>query len=127
MREFLFRGKRIDNGLWIEGCLRQYPGGRAGICCKQMQNTFQVDPATVGQYIGLKDRNGKPIFEGDIVQYYSTYREEYAGDMAVVEYGVFNCSCCDGVYGWQFKGEDIRDYDEYEIMGNIHDNPNLLK
>lgn len=127
MREILFRGKRMDNGLWIEGCLRQYPNGNAGICCKHMRHTFRVDPETVGQYTGLTDRNGQRIFEGDIVRFWSSYYEELTGDPCVVEYGVFNCSCCEGVYGWQFKGGNIRYSEDYIIIGNIHEEPELLK
>lgn len=127
MREILFRGKTLGSNMWIYGDLRQYPSGAKSIKSAELIHTVEVDPATIGQYTGLKDRDGHRIFEGDIVRYYSTYREEFTGDNCVVEYGVFNCSCCDGVYGWEFKGGDIRDFDDYAVIGNIHDNPELLK
>ena len=90
----------------------------------------KVHPDTVGQFTGLTDKNGKKIFEGDILHYYSGYHEKYMGE-CVVKYGEFNCSCCDGVYGWYLEGGDIRYLYPgecmYEICGNIHDNPELLK
>lgn len=62
---------------------------------------------------GLKDKNDNLIYEGDIVS--DGYHK------GVVKYGEFNCSCCDGVYGWYFDGGDIRDIKFYEIVGNIHE------
>lgn len=86
---------------------------------------YEVGPETVCEYTGLTDRNGRKIFENDIVGRYSKYRKEW--DYGVVKYGEFNCSCCSGVYGWYFDDEDIRDCDMYEVRGNIFDNPELLK
>jgi uncharacterized phage protein (TIGR01671 family) len=117
MRVILFRGKRIDNGMWIEGCLRQYLNGHAGICCNKIQHLFRVDSDTVGQYTGLKDKNGKRIFEGDIIKMSD---EEvgavvYRNDCAGYELTCSGCAFC------------LSQENERLVIGNIHDNPELLK
>lgn len=68
------------------------------------------------QCTGLTDKNGVLIFEGDVVSRWWNDRK------GVVEYGEFNCTCCDGVYGWWFNNdEDIRNYEDYIVVGNIHE------
>ena len=140
MREILFRAKRTDNEEWIEGyyatqsnhaCFANALKYRHFIfkdVCLDFNlgglQEFEVIPKTVGQYIGLTDKNGKKIFEGDIVGQYNVYEKQYS--VGLVEYGEFNCSCCNGVYGWHFNNEDIRKHDTYEVLGNIFDNPELL-
>lgn len=123
MREILFRGKRKDTGEWVYGDLvRPLKDEPAGIVDDGLYVPVIQD--TVGQYIGLEDKNGRKIFEGDIVAH-----ECFDGRMtyAAVYYGEFNCSCCDGVYGWSFYPEDIRNPEFYVVGGNIHDNPELLE
>ena len=151
MREILFRGKRVDNGKWVYG--GYYTDGKKHFIIttvKHMPDTRDWDtveyyeknptylpdfkeviPETVGQYTGLTDKNGKKIFEGDIIAYQFFGEEHIDG---VVKYGAFNCSCCDGVFGWYLDGGDIRRQEaEGEcvsgnyVIGNIHDNPELLK
>lgn len=141
MREILFRGKRIDNDEWVEGGVVQ------GVVHELWRNSDrayitvfpeflsrlkleEVDPNTVGQYTGLCDKNGKKIFEGDILAHWNEDQNRYVAK-CVAEYGEFNCTCCDGIYGWYFDGGDIRfvsdDNNYYEVIGNIHDNPELLE
>ena len=142
IREVIFRGKRADNGGWIEGDLLQIKYYNKPIIeCKIMPQTpvssaYPVIPETVGQFTGLTDRNGKKIFEGDIVRLTDEHNEiEWT---AVVVFGNPN-----GEYnwGWQLKaiGEfdgnkdillwvDMEESGAYcEIIGNIHDNPELLR
>ena len=148
MREILFRGKRADNGEWVEGVFSPYNWNLFGEREEKPQiiifseNEYfdglwcEVLPETVGQYTGLTDNNGKKIFEGDIVRLTDEHNEiEWT---AVVVFGNPN-----GEYnwGWQLKaiGEfdgnkdillwvDMEELGAYcEIIGNIYDNPELLK
>lgn len=131
MREILFRGKRKDDGSWVEGGVLQIPGYTA-ICAYTdyhgWHDFIEVVPETVGQYTGLTDKNGKKIFEGDI--------HERVGHYFVVKHGESKRSANeDGRYGWHFEAVkdgacggfygDEKDY--VNIVGNIHDNPELLK
>ena len=143
MREILFRGKRKDNGEWVHGYLyithnREYEIGSYNKKFGIERVTGVVIPETVGQYTGLTDRDGNKIFEGDILAFDDGFGNEVIE--GVVKYGAFNCSCCDGVYGWYIDNSpegisgDIRwlDREAYEdvdlyIVGNIHDNPELVK
>lgn len=127
---YIFRGKRKDSGEWIDGFLYITHNGEHEIGSYDDELdieriTYIVIPETVGQYTGLTDKNGKMIFEGDIVGHYNNYRKKY--DIGTVKYGDFNCSCCQGVYGWFFENEDIREHSSCEVLGNIYDNPELLK
>lgn len=136
MRDIKFRGKRIDNGEWVCGnvivtsdghCLIQPWIKTTGIGYTH-PNAGEVDPETVGQYTGLKDRNGKEIYEGDIIRcpkYYETPENGYNPDeiagAVVFEEGKWTLS--EGGY----LNEEHDSYDgKLEIIGNIHSNTELL-
>lgn len=121
MREVLFRGKRLDNGEWVEGDLRHggyYLNDPDVYICVPFADTiinYPVDPETVGQFVGLIDMNGKKIFEGDILERcLNPLRKR-------------NTKCY-----WAIK--DIRKTKDlglytlsFEVVSNIHDNPELLE
>jgi uncharacterized phage protein (TIGR01671 family) len=126
MREIKFRGKRLDNGEWIYGSLlvshfKDDKKERYFITQFSGNYTFEheVDPATVGQYTGLKDKNGKEICEGDILL-------DESGTYAVVGYsmGAFYVDFGEG-FDLQYFTECIHEI--CEVVGNIHDDPELLK
>lgn len=130
MREILFRAKRIDNGEWVEG---QYafilnPLTESGEPIKHLicngTNIFndEIDPETLCQYTGLKDKNGNRIWENDIIKHEISdaigtvkwYQEDYVGwcvDDTIID-------------EQQFTDEM---WNECEVIGNIFDNPELLK
>lgn len=125
MREILFRGKDI-RGAWHIGLLAHigdawYISNKAGVA-----TAFEIVPQTFGQYTGLSDKSGVKIFEGDIVKCISRFD---AKDMVVIfeaaEFHLVDCQryknyteCC----GYRYFGTL-----ETEVIGNIHDNPELLK
>ena len=128
-REILFRGKRIDNGWWMEGyCSKYFDGFKTATCIAQPTREtitgslcYEVDPSTVGQYTGLTDKNGKRIFEGDIL------RQKKNGVYGFPFSVVFD----DGGFMW--NENERRDFlyqsicDTCEVIGNIHDSPELLE
>ncbi len=135
MRDILFRGKRKDNEKWVEGyyavktiCSIRNTYLAPVICSKPKglydDRWFEIIPSTIGQYTGLKDKNGKKIFEGDIVktQWIAKITEVYT-----VIYDDEIAAFC----GKNVKDAGIRTFDDdlafREVIGNIHDNPELLK
>lgn len=140
-REMLFRGKSIGTGKWLYGHLFNY-GLTAptnvpciSVCVpaswEEAYNLYAVPPDTIGQYTGLKDKNRKKIFEGDILEYIGkrkdnmnkVYRRKvvfHEGMFALLSkelraYSALNYHCMkDGRSAWR-------------VIGNIHDNPELIK
>lgn len=167
MREILFRAKRIDLGEWVEGYYTELPAGSVKealgetedtigciirICSKQHnfysngyplevieREAIAVDWKTVCQYTGLKDKNGKRIFEGDIVDFHYFFENHdpetlgrFEDEKTIVAKIGINC------FGTFFENRKesgfIIDYvepdeasEELEVIGNIFDSPELLQ
>ena len=126
MREILFRGKSED-GKWLEGDLFQNKS-RCYIRYPENDTYYTHDrviPETVGQYTGLTDKNGKKIFEGDIIQFdYIGKNLGVNGKASVLfENGKFGV-----LWGWhnEFVCLDGFSNTTLEVIGNIHDNPKLM-
>ena len=133
MREILFRGKRLDNGEWVEGNLfvSDTDGGTYILEGSRIVTIeWEVDPSTVCQYTGLTDKNGKRIFKGDIVQYHERQfdgKDVPVRDAVIYEEGGFSVRAY-FLNNWLWNSingnTQLRDV---EIIGNIHDKPELLK
>ena len=121
MREYLFRGKMIANGKWSEGTLLVTKQG----CCITPDATVYVavDPETVGQYTNMLDKNGRKIFEGDIIDFSDRYDGDGYGvvryDAEETEFEFVYDNFCEGL-GRCYSPENV------EVVGNIYDNPELL-
>ena len=153
MREILFRGKRTDNDEWEYGDLWCNPYGKRVVCIVSPINDQgttggnEVDPETVGQFTGLYDKNGRKIFEGDILQCNNN-----PIDLVKVVYGNFGVidveteTAVDNVIGWHYEVIPNDKLSKVEpfclpmpitefyinrctmvVIGNIYDNPELLK
>lgn len=161
MRENLFHGKRKDNGEWVEGyycafngvihCI--YTGYAETDCGEFYPDCYEVIPETVGQYTELTDKNGKKIYEGDIVKML-----DYQTGVVTYEFGAFGINVITGIdydyldseiaevtgcnncsyfcrsdnfislyeLMWNFNQENDN-CDVIEVIGNIYDNPELIK
>lgn len=123
MREILFKGKRLDNGEWVEGYFMPRPNlGKTYIVTVGHALWYEVDPSTVGQYTGLQDKNGKRIFEGDIINYNKSAE--------VVRFDTsLRIPCFTTGIGWgsSTKEHPYKISKRHVVIGNIHDNPELMK
>ena len=125
MREILFRGKRIDNGEWVYGDFSRYPGEKSIIMVDLLEEEdYWVSSETVGQYTGLTDKNGVKIFEGDAVSYLNSIE---SGNGFVI------FDTCAFLFSWIDIDETdsllmyFQCSEEMEVIGNIHDNPELME
>ena len=138
MREILFRGKRTDNGEWFYG---YYTNARYYLDKKEMHIIFEQDvevyphsefaggeeviPETVGQYTGLTDKNGRKIFEGDILGGFLDEEYPEHETVVVVEWHENMWVTRQGEYLPDLL--ELDDSDCFEVIGNIYDNPELLE
>lgn len=140
MREILFRSKRNDNGEWVYGDLMHKHYNFDTKATKVIHNNimnYKVIPETIGQYTGMRDKNGKKIFEGDIFK-----MEDEIVAVIIFHEGCFRLQTwglcgtytesgydeCGG--GWGIiECEPIDWYyiHDMEVIGNIHDNPEMLE
>ncbi len=134
MREIRYRGKSIAEKKWVFGSLwLDTRDGVTLIWSEEQKYWVRVDPCTVGQYTGLKDRNGKEIYEGDIINWL-THRMDRTG---YIEEGCveFRTEEQANIVINKFSTKDGRDsicniihcLNDLKVVGNIHDNPKLLK
>ena len=137
MREIKFRGKRIDNGEWVHGvpvvtsisgaymvsAKAKSKGGKGGIVVRDVVVQHEVDPATIGQYTGLKDKNGTEIYDGDIL-----HRDGYWDLYVDFIDGAFCLVSCIEIQRINWSPIPIWNADRpgKEVVGNIYDNPELL-
>ena len=139
MREILFRGRRRDNREWVFGsCYKQteFYGDKAegimiitsseSLCYDQALEYYAVSEETVGQFTGMTDKNGKKIFEGDVVRI-----TDDEGNTDFSDGGIGAVEFFDGL--WYVGGQvhnglyDLHKCFFIEVIGNIHDQPELLE
>lgn len=119
MRDILFRGKRVIDGKWVESCcpLGEMHSGTV---------TYDFDSKTVCQYTGLTDRDGRKIFEGDIVKHFNDTTIPSKFDIGIISWDKQTC---------RFHRNSTEDNNEfflitedckYEVIGNIFDNPEMV-
>nr|DAR09392.1 MAG TPA: YopX protein [Caudoviricetes sp.] len=126
-REILFRGKSINKGKWLYGNIQipKPPHNKYYMWDKGWQT--QIDENTVGQYTGLKDKNGRKIFEGDILDYtiFDIFCEDhqYKGVVRWAD-DCFICDSSDGANGLAYV---VKSSIEFKVIGNKFDNPKLIE
>lgn len=127
MRKIIFRGKRKDNGEWVYGWYVNKAEAKHQIVTKEDVMPISVHPETVGQFTGLTDKNGKEIYEGDKVKVSVKNKGLPIDIFGKISWSdgdlCYMILWLDGdsepLYGWHNK--------ELEVIGNIHDNKDLIE
>lgn len=126
MREILFKAKRIDNGEWVEGLLTIMWGQYHIINPSDENTAYPIDVDTICQFTGLTDKNGKKIWENDII-----FVTDDDGNSGQIDTGVGEIDFLEGL--WYISGKvqnslyDINKCFQIEVIGNIFDNHELMK
>lgn len=130
MREILFRGKAKDNGRWVYGYIYKIWGSAFILwgMVNEVPDMIEVDPETVCQYTGLMDKNGKKIFEGDIIST-PKYGIDNGNGHNFSGKDRFLVGYADGTYYLENKLRKfcLRTDSTCEVIGNIFDNPDLVE
>ncbi len=138
MREILFRGQRKDNGNWISGSFHKRANECFIIPLPIVTSQSKVIPETVGQFTGLFDKNGKKIFEGDVIQFHKfRYEPDWVGVISYNQCQYVATGKMPLAYEKTKDGEAFYcpfvvavsgiDKATITVIGNIHDNPELLE
>ena len=127
---YLFKGKRLDNGVWVQGYLFGIWEKRYILwgMTNDIPNMIEVDPTTICQCTGLKDKNGKLIWENDVVGFWDTYSTENGqAEMDCIGKVVWDDETISFQVTNRLSAESYEVLDECSVIGNIFDNPELLE
>lgn len=127
LREIKFRGKQVDSGRWVYGNYLHEPGGEFIKECISRTES-KIDPTTVGQYIGVHDKDDNCLYEGDIIRIFT---DKWVIAVVKIKYGIPIFISFDFTNSYDNISEYLQlDGDftwvDCEIIGNIHDNPELV-
>ena len=126
MRKIRFRGKRTDDGKWVYGYYVYHEHcSRHDIWADEDGEWYEVAPETVGQFTGLQDKNSKDIYKGDILHSKSWGDSRTKKPHHVVEWGRVGW-IASGYNGEIQVNPDLDVRSDFEIIGNIHENKELL-
>ena len=131
---YLFRAKRLDNGQWVQGfiCKKKYKSNKFYISCfhdkDDNEQFFAIDPDTICQCTGLKDKNGNLIWENDVVGFWDTYSTENGhAEMDCIGKVVWDDETISFQVTNRLYAESYEVLDECSVIGNIFDNPDLFQ